>query len=138
MLDGSKRRIQGRDEMRNIALITCFIVNLMGCGPETSSTSGVVGTGGSTTSTTMGGGGASTTTTQTTTSTMISDLCPDFFKSFDPKGSYYGPVFPYPEEVPGAAAEFQWGPWNVDMNLNSFTLGYSSDPSGLTTIAQRK
>lgn len=99
-----------------IASLTCI---LLGCA---SPTSGLGGSGGETTSSSftisLGGTGGMGGNSM--------GNCPDPTKSWDQSAIYYGPVKPLPAEVPGAAAEYVWGPWETDVKVVSFTLGWSS------------
>lgn len=102
-------------------LAGCGVSQTSGVGGETTSSGGTGGTtvsistsSSATTSSSMGGTGGST------------NDCPDPTKSWDENNSgYVGGILPFPEEVPGAAAEYVWGPWDTDVKVLSYTLGWS-------------
>jgi len=107
-------------------LIMC-LVSACGSSDQTNETN-IVNT------TSVGGAGgtsssSSTISTVTTSSSSEEEFvqCPDPSKSWDEVyGGYSGGIFPFPEEVPGAAAEYVWGPWDTDVKVISYTVGWGN------------
>lgn len=107
-------------------LIMCFVSACSGS-DQTNETNVV-----NTTSSVGGSGGTSSSSTSSTSSSTTSGAggeefvqCPDTTKSWDEMyGGYVGGIYPFPEEVPGAAAEYVWGPWDTDVKVLSYTLGW--------------
>ena len=89
---------------------------------DSTNTTSVGGTGGTSSS-------SSSSSSLTTSSSGGEEFiqCPDPSKSWDEMyGGYVGAVYPFSEEVPGAAAEYVWGPWDTDVKVVSYTIGWGN------------
>jgi len=111
---------------------------IFGCGSVETQSSVYFST--STTDTESSGGAGGQTTSNTGGTTVSSGgqggsvntggtvvvNCSDPTKSWDETSNYYGPVLPAPGEAPNAAAEVVWGPWDTDVKIVSFTVGWGT------------